>query len=108
MTKRKRINWETTALDRDVIECIITRAERDIEDYHNFVNSRTNAIMDITATHLNGCPLKLRDLLRADDFNFKHDIIGIHNHINRRTGKLEDFFLPRTAQLEKKKKAREK
>lgn len=53
--------------------------------------------MDLSATHANGCPLKLEELLKADKFNLLHDLMGIRNHINRKTGKLERFFLPRYA-----------
>jgi len=51
--------------------------------------------MDITACHVNGNPLRLQALLDADDSNFVHDVLGIKYHINRKTGKLEDCFLPR-------------
>jgi hypothetical protein len=51
--------------------------------------------MDITATHKNGNPLRLAELLAADEFNFWHDINGIQNNINRKTGKLENCFVPR-------------
>lgn len=54
------------------------------------------ADMDISAVYLH-CPLRLADLLAADDFNFAHDLAGIQRHINRETGKLEGFFLPRFA-----------
>ena len=53
--------------------------------------------MDVTAVHCNGCPLDLEKLLAFDAFNFAHDINGIRRHLNRQTGKLEDFFLPRCA-----------
>ncbi len=56
------------------------------------------ANMDISACHANGCPLKLVELLEADEFTFAHDVFGIREHINRTTGQLEDCFLPRTAQ----------
>ena len=56
--------------------------------------------MDILATHLNGNPLKLEELLYADDANFAHDVFGIRRHINRTTGELEDFFVPRFSQPE--------
>jgi repressor of nif and glnA expression len=39
--------------------------------------------------------LKLEELLKADNFNFSHDICGIQNNINRRTKKFENCFLPR-------------
>lgn len=54
-------------------------------------------MMDISATHVH-CPLRLNDLLNADDFNFGHDIGGIERHLNRSTGWLKNFFLPRFAQ----------
>lgn len=53
-------------------------------------------VMDVDACH-RSCPLKLAELLAADDFNFMHDVIGIMKHLNRMTGKLEDCFLPRFA-----------
>lgn len=53
--------------------------------------------MDLTACHANGCPLRLADLLAADDANFGHDVFGISRHINRDTGELGGHFLPRFA-----------
>lgn len=58
---------------------------------------RTNAAMDITAVHANGCPLRLDALLAADPFDFAHDVFGIRRHLNRKTGQLEDHFTPRYA-----------
>lgn len=58
---------------------------------------RLDAMMDIDACHMNDCPLKLQELLQADDFNFAHDVFGIRAHINRHTGKLMDCFVPRYA-----------
>lgn len=55
---------------------------------------KMSTMMDVQASHaLN--PLRLNDLLGADDFNFAHDIYGIANHIDRDTGELTDCFLPR-------------
>jgi hypothetical protein len=51
--------------------------------------------MDLVATHCNGNPLRLNDLLAADDFNLLHDVSKIARHLNRETGKLEDHFRPR-------------
>lgn len=53
--------------------------------------------MDVNATHTNGCPLRLADLLKADDFNFLHDVFGIRRHLDRDTGELRNCFLPRCA-----------
>lgn len=52
-------------------------------------------MMDITAVHANGNPLKLAELLATDDFNFTHDVFGITRHIDRETGKLGGCFVPR-------------
>ena len=30
-----------------------------------------------------------------DDHNFAHDVFGIRRHMNRKTAKLEDHFVPR-------------
>lgn len=56
--------------------------------------------MDITACHANGCPLRLADLLDADDANFGHDVFGIRRFLDRDTGKLGGFFLPRFSRHE--------
>lgn len=56
--------------------------------------SKTDAIMDLMAAH-EDCPLRLQELLAADLFDFGHDVFGINRHLNRRTLKLEDCFVPR-------------
>lgn len=56
---------------------------------------KMTAVMDIDACHSNGNPLRLHDLFTADNSNFAHDVLGIRQHINRTTGKLEDCFVPR-------------
>ena len=43
------------------------------------------------------CPMRLRELLDADDFNFSHDIGGIYRHFNRETRQLENCFIPRSS-----------
>jgi len=62
--------------------------------------------MDIAATHRNGCELDLDKLLNFPEFDFYHDIQGIREHIDRKTGKLRDFFLPRCSLGDKQKEAR--
>lgn len=52
--------------------------------------------MDIAATRAQA-PLDLKRLYEFSDFDFAHDVFGIMRHMNRRTGKLADFFLPRAA-----------
>jgi hypothetical protein len=56
--------------------------------------------MDLSATHANGCPLDFERLLAFPEFDYMHDIVGIHNHIHRGTGKLLHCFVPRCAKPE--------
>lgn len=61
-----------------------------------FVNANPSKVMmDVTACHLNGCPLRLNDLLQASSMSFMHDMIGIEKNLNRSTGQIENQFLPR-------------
>lgn len=62
-------------------------------------------LMDITACHLNGMPLRLEELLTTDDGNFGHDVFGIRRFINRKTGRMTDHFVPRFAYHERKNEA---
>lgn len=55
----------------------------------------TTLVMDIEACHCNGNPLRLEELLMADDGDFGHDVFGIQRYIDRRTGKLTDCFVLR-------------
>jgi len=41
--------------------------------------------------------LDFEKLLSFDDFNFYHDMFGIHNNLDRNTGKLKNHFVPRCA-----------
>lgn len=65
-----------------------------------FANGQTwkyqDALMDLLAAHCD-CPLRLEDLLNADDVNFAHDVFGINRHLDRNTLILTDCFLPRCA-----------
>jgi len=54
-------------------------------------------MMDMAAVHKNCTEIDFVELLAAEDGDFTHDILGIQQHINRSTGKLEDDFLPRYA-----------
>ena len=84
------IDWgKITLADTKVISAIVKRAVA----FNDEVDPMT-ANMDISAAHISR-PLNLRDLLASGDLNFTHDVFGIMRHINRETGELEDFFVPR-------------
>ena len=84
--------------ERKTISEIAKRAER--LELVNTPGERLALEMDIAATHSNGNPLKLGELLAAPDFDFTHDVTGIRRHIDRRSGQLKNFFLPRYSQPE--------
>lgn len=86
------INWTASKEDTNLMLSIIKRAER-----MDLVKDRMTALMDLTACHMNGTPLRLPVLLHAADGDFIHDIIGIRAHMDRETGQLKDCFLPRYA-----------
>jgi len=88
--------FKTDAKDHGVICQIIDRACR-LAFKHGIAYSRMDAQMDVEACHSNGCPIQWDALLLADDANFAHDIFGIRRHIDRNTGTLRDFFIPRFA-----------
>ena len=81
--------------EEDAVSAIVDRAHRLFVDM-GIKRTRLDVRMDISAVHAK-CPLRLHDLLAADDFNFTHDIGGIYRHLNRESGELEDCFVPRFA-----------
>jgi len=88
LTRRK--DKETMDIEVKIAKRAVSMAnELDIQ------YDRMTAIMDIDACHCNGNPLKLQELLEADDFNFGHDVFGIRANIDRTTGKLQNCFVPR-------------
>src|SRR4026207_2396173 len=95
------LNWRSTKEEHELTYKIAKRAVELIWRETELDYDLLTAQMDISAVHLNGNPLKLQELLYADEANFLHDILGIRRHLNRRTGELEDFFSPRYSQPEK-------
>ncbi len=89
------LNWNTSNKERILISNIAERGSKLIKNITKKKVDLLSLEMDITACHLNGCPLKLKKWLEADDFNFIHDISGISRNMNRYTGKLMNCFLPR-------------
>lgn len=93
----KTISFEASKQDRAIIHLIAQRANRTAIAY-DIDYCVGDAMMDITACHANGMPLRLKELSSADDFNFCHDVFGIRRHIDRETGELNDCFVPRYSQ----------
>ncbi len=94
------ISFKVSIVDQTLIERIVERAFDIYDSYRVPAKSLPNRLsltMDITACHANGCPLNLREMLSGADFDFIHDIGGIRENINRKTGELDGCFLPRFA-----------
>lgn len=96
------VSFDINHEERELIGRIVDRTLDIIEEgaghkltKRDRADRRINLMMDLTACHANGNPLRLNDLLAADDFNVAHDVGGISRHINRDTGKLENCFSPR-------------
>lgn len=81
------IDWSnTTTEDINTIVEIARRTGSMI-----LVKDTMRLIMDIKATH-NKTPLDLVGLLSAESGKFLHDVCGISNHINRKTGEPDGCF----------------
>lgn len=91
------VSFKCSTEDARIIRWIAKRAIDKIQGFRAAGIGRTDIEMDVSAVHANGCPLNLTRLLRFDDFNFAHDILGIRRHLNRTTGQLESGFRPRCA-----------
>jgi hypothetical protein len=87
---------EYTADEQAIVVQILDRAAA-LSQKVGVPFDRLSLDMDLSATHAS-MPLRLADLLAADDFNFAHDVFGILRHINRGTGRLDDHFVPRFCQ----------
>ena len=91
---QKEINWNVSPEDLRKITAIVMRASSML-NLDSFGSSRIQLSMDLTACHLNGNPLDLDGLVKADESNFQHDILGIIRHLDRTSGELQDCFSPR-------------
>lgn len=89
------IKFKVTPQDSDALENIMKRGAAMYERLRGGKCDRLSLLMDLTACHANGMPLKLDELAKAEDFDFAHDVFGIQRHIDRNTGKLTDCFVPR-------------
>lgn len=91
------ISFHVSAEDAELIDKIVVRGRRLDNKRLGKGPTRLHCVMDLTAIHANGTPLRLADLLAADDFTFTHDWFGIRRNLDRETGTLINHFLPRCA-----------
>lgn len=91
-----------TGADADLCLQIALRVVREssARAFNDMWSSVGECVMDLSATHANGCALKLRDMLNGRREDLMHDAFGIGAHIDRSTGKLGGCFLPRYADMD--------
>lgn len=92
------ISFEATKDDYLAVGQIVKRAVKIALEVGGAVEDTAELSMDLIACHANGCPLDFQRLLDAPVEDFAHDVFGIRRHIDRKTGRLGDCFVPRTAQ----------
>lgn len=103
IAKAPDASFDMSRKDSNIIRSIVARAFRDavLRPQIHFVedpdDARLTLTMDIEAVHANGNPIDLEKLLDSDDFTFRHDISGIQGNVDRRSGRLRNFFTPRTS-----------
>lgn len=95
MKTKTRVSFEISDSDFQLVREIVERAAKKRPEHFGKKRERLDLEMDLVATHANGNPMDFKRLLEADDFNFGHDVYGILNHLDRRTGQLTRCFLPR-------------
>ena len=84
------IDWsKVTPKESEIIREIVDRAVKE-----GLAADTISTAMDISAVHA-ASPLFLEKLRDAPLADFRHDILGIRSHLNRRTGRLTDCFVPR-------------
>lgn len=77
-----------------IIPAIADRAVRLALKHGNSHWRFSDVLICIEVAHARN-PLRLADLLAADDGNFAHDVFGIVKHLDIGTGAMRDCFSPR-------------
>lgn len=78
---------------RDDLEVMVEIAER-AESINISYGERITFMMDLMNAH-ETFNLRLEELLKADNLDFVHDVVGIQKNINRSTCEFMNCFMPR-------------
>lgn len=88
----KNVDWLSKCVDRFETEAR-SSSQPEVQEY---ANDRRKVTMDLFyANESCGGKLNFERLHGFARFDFMHDMVGIANHINRETAKLEGGFYPR-------------
>jgi hypothetical protein len=88
------VSFDISAEDSKKLIKIVDRAKSKLG---SIAYSYREMMMDLTACHANGCRLDLDAMITASEFDLMHDVLGIRQHLDRKTGRLLNFFEPRLA-----------
>lgn len=92
------VKFSATPLQMRLIRRIVERAAKVWQQTQpGSTFPARSLVMDLDACISNGCPLRLEELVAANDFDFVHDVFGIVRHMDRTTGQLGNCFWPRHA-----------
>lgn len=83
-------------MTRESIQLTSKIADRAISMDINLHEEKMSLVMDLEAAN-DQFALKLEELLRADKFNFSHDVLGIQYNLDRNTRTMQNCFVPRFA-----------
>ena len=107
MTRRERLEAKAAAkvaiprfatltkVEREAVKKIVRRVRR-LYAVAGVPFDSLSLRMDLSAVHA-VTPLRLVELADASEFNLMHDVVGITRHLNRVTGTLKEYFVPRYA-----------
>lgn len=93
------VSFAATADELKAVEYIIKRYEGAQRTKFSAAR-KSNLAMDLLACHANGCPMDFLRMSTAPLFDLAHDVLGIEKHIDRKTGHLDNRFLPRFAKAQ--------
>lgn len=89
------IDWQKLDSTTEEMELISKILDRAIS--MGLEKKKLTGSMDISAVHGCGCKLDLDKFYKFEAIDFIHDYSGIKTNIDRETGKLGNYFLPRCA-----------
>lgn len=89
--------FKVTSNEETFIKMAVMRFREFWDEYEEGEFNMQHWQMNLTATHANGCPMDFKKLHSCDLNTLAHDFYGIEESLNKQTGALENFFLPRCA-----------
>jgi hypothetical protein len=94
---------DTALIDRIAHRAVVLREESGAMENHIALYWALMHAQEIRTVHARITPLRLQDLLGADDKDFSRDVFGVHEHLLRGPEPaLGNGFAPRFAEVKRK------